>query len=413
VQHSEEPHEDTRLQRWLVVCGVVVLAFNMRPAAASIGPVLEETIDGLGMDHVTAGVLTTLPVLAFGVFGALAPGLARRLGVHRTTLLSLVSVVAGLVVRATADDVALFLFASVISLAGMATANVLLPSLVKLHFPNRVGLFTALYTTALAIGLTSASALTVPVSDALGSWRWGLGIWAVTAAIAALPWLLLLRHDAAPGVAGGGIALRSVARTRLGWAMALLFGIQSAQAYAMFGWFAQVYRDAGFSAGTAGLLLGLITGVSIPLSLLAPLAAARAANPGPLMLGLVACYPVGYLGLLLVPVEGAWVWALLCGIGSSIFPVVLALITLRTRTADGTAALSGFTQSVGYLVAAVGPFGIGVLYDVTGGWTWPLLALTASALVTAWLAVVVAGSVPLEDELAARTAPVATGADRS
>jgi CP family cyanate transporter-like MFS transporter len=402
VPEPVRPHQDTRLERWLVVCGVLVLAFNLRPAAASVGPVLEEVTESLGMDHVTAGVLTTLPVAAFGVFGALAPSLARRAGVHRATLGGLLAVVAGLLVRATTDAVPVFLAASVVALAGMATSNVLLPSLVKLHFPDRVGLFTSLYTTSLALGLTSASALTVPVSETFGSWRWGLAVWAVTAGLAALPWLALLRHDATLDSARRGISLRAVARTRLGWAMALLFGVQSAQAYTMFGWFAQLYRDAGFSASTAGLLLGVITGISIPLSLWTPIATARAKDPTRLMLGLTACHPVGYLGLLLYPVEGAWLWALLVGIAASIFPVVLALIGLKSRTADGTAALSGFTQSVGYALAAAGPFAIGVLYDATGGWTWPLLLLTVMAGMTAVLSVLVVRSPHLEDELETR-----------
>jgi CP family cyanate transporter-like MFS transporter len=232
----------------------------------------------------------------------------------------------------------------------------------------------------------------------------------VTAALAALPWLALLRHDATLAGTRRGISLRAVAGTRLGWAMALLFGLQSAQAYTMFGWFAQVYRDAGFSAETAGWLLAVLTGVGIPLSLWGPWAAARAADPRPLMLGLVVCFPVTYLGLLLLPVEGAWLWALLAGVATGVFPVVLALIGLRARSPDGTAALSGFTQSVGYAVAATGPFAVGVLYDATGGWTWPLLLLTVMGVATAVLVVIVGRPAYQEDELDARSPAVTTGA---
>jgi CP family cyanate transporter-like MFS transporter len=399
VTGPEHHHEDTRLERALVVCGVVVLAFNLRPAAVSVGPVLAEVTHGLGMGQVEAGVLTALPVVAFGAFGALAPAAARVVGVHKVTLIALLALVSGLVVRALTTSVPVFLVMSVVALAGMAAANVLLPSLVKQHFPDRVGFFTALYTTSLAVGLTSASVLTVPLAEGLGSWRWGLGSWALVAGVAALPWLFLIRHDAAPSSARRRIPLSRIARTRLGWGMALAFGLQSAQAYTIFGWFAQVYRDAGFSATTAGLLLGVVTGVSIPLSFWVPVAAGRVQDQTRLMLLLVGCYPVGYLGLVLLPRQGAWLWALLVGVGASVFPVVLTLIGLRSRTADGTAALSGFTQSVGYVIAAAGPFGIGVLYDATGGWTWPLLTLTVISAVTAWLATVVGKPAYIEDEL--------------
>jgi CP family cyanate transporter-like MFS transporter len=377
----------------------VVLAFNLRPAAISVGPVLDEITGSLGMSGTTAGLLTTLPVLAFASFGALAPELARRAGVHRVTLVSLVAVVVGLSVRARTDAVWVFLLMSLVALAGMATANVLLPSLVKLHFPRRVGLLTSLYTTSMAIGLTLASVLTVPMSDQLGSWRWGLAAWAATALVAALPWLGLIRHDRAPAAEPHTVLLRHVARTRLGWAMALFFGLQSLQAYSIFGWFAKVYRDAGFSPATAGLLLGVITAMSIPLSFLIPSVAARLHNQTVLILALGVCYPVGYVGLILAPTRGAWLWAVLVGVAASIFPLVLTLIGLRARTSEGTAALSGFTQSVGYLIAAVGPFGMGVLHDRTGGWTVPLSVLCALALAQVAAGLTVARPAYIEDAL--------------
>jgi MFS transporter, CP family, cyanate transporter len=394
-----DEHRDTRAEKVLVVVGIVVLAFNLRPAAVSVGPVLDELTAGLGMSPTTAGVLTTLPVLAFASFGALAPGLARTVGVHRVALISLVCVVVGLGLRPEVDDVPVFLLLSLLALAGMATANVLLPSLVKLHFPDRVGLLTSIYTTALAVGLTLASVLTVPMAEQFGSWRWGLLAWAATALVAALPWFGLLRHDRAPEQTTRTITLGSVARTRIGWAMAAFFGLQSMQAYSVFGWFAQVYRDAGFSAQTAGLLLGVITAMSIPLSFWLPSLAARLENQTWLIVLLIACYPIGYVGLIVAPVAGAWLWAALVGVAASVFPVVLTLIGLRARTSAGTAALSGFTQSVGYLISALGPFGMGLLYDLTGGWTVPLLALIALVVPQLVAGLIVARPSYVEDAL--------------
>jgi CP family cyanate transporter-like MFS transporter len=385
-----------------VLVGIVVLAFNLRPAAVSVGPVLDEITRTLGMSGATAGLLTTLPVLAFASFGALAPELARRVGVHRITLVALVAVVLGLSVRSRTDNVWLFLLMSLVALSGMATANVLLPSLVRLHFPTRVGMVTSLYTTSLAIGLTSASVFTVPISEQLGSWRWGLFTWAVAAGVAALPWIGLLRHDRAPEAQPHTVTLRQVARTRLGWAMAAFFGLQSLQAYSIFGWFAQVYRDAGFSPSKAGLLLGVITAMSIPLSFMIPSLASRLHNQSWLIIGLVSCYPVGYLGLIFAPVAGAWLWAMLVGTAASVFPLVLALIALRARTSEGTAALSGFTQSVGYLIAAVGPFGVGVMYEATGGWTLPLSVLCVLVLGQLVAGLTVARPSYIEDQLPAK-----------
>jgi CP family cyanate transporter-like MFS transporter len=389
----------TRRSSALVLTGLLLLSLNLRPAAVSVGPVLAEVRASLSMSAATAGVLTSLPVLAFACFGALAPAAARVAGVHRVTFVALLALVLGLFTRSLAGNQVVFLVLTMLALAGMAMANVLLPSLVKLHFPDSVGRVTGLYTTALAIGLTASLVLTVPISDAFGGWRSGLGSWALMALMAALPWVLLVRHDRALEVQQRAAGFADVARTPLGLAMAGFFGLQSLQAYVVFGWFATLWRDNGYTATQAGGLLGLLAAVTIPLSLWAPSAVARSADPRRIMLAVMLCYPLGYLGLLVAPHGLAVPCAVLVGIGTVTFPIVLVLIGLRSRTAAGTAALSGFTQSVGYLIAVVGPFAIGVLHDATDGWTVPLLVLTALTVPQIAVGLYAARPVYVEDQL--------------
>ncbi len=398
----------TTASRGLVLLGLILLSLNLRPAAVSVGPVLAEVTDGLSMSSAEAGLLTSLPVLAFATFGAVAPWLTRTVGLHRTTLLSLVAVATGLAARVTVDHELPFLVLSMLGLAGMATANVLLPSLVKLHFPDRVGFVTALYTTALAIGLTGALTLTVPISEAAADdgWRVGLGVWALLALVAALPWLRLVLHDRHPADSARTVRVSDVMRTRLGLAMALLFGLQSMHAYVAFGWFAQLWRDAGYSPTMAGVLVGVVASVSIPLSLWLPTLAGRREDQRTLLWGVIACYPVAYTGLILAPRSLAVLWALLVGVGCVIFPLVLTLIGLRARTPAGTAALSGSTQSAGYLLAAVGPFTVGLLYEATGGWTVPLTLMIALVVPMALLAAYVGRPRFVEDQLADHPAAV-------
>ena len=201
------------------------------------------------MGPASAGLLTSLPVLAFAVFGALAPAAAARLGPHRVTLLALLGVVVGLAGRAVVDQESAFLALSLVAVAGMAMANVLIPSLVRLHFPDRIGLLTALYTTALAVGLTASFLLTVPVADAFGGWRYG------SASGRCWRRSRRCRGSAWSGTTSGStrrsrdVGFADIARTRMGWAMTLFFGLQSLKAYAVFGWFATLWRDAGFGAG--------------------------------------------------------------------------------------------------------------------------------------------------------------------
>jgi CP family cyanate transporter-like MFS transporter len=377
----------------LVLAGLLILAFNLRPTAVAVGPLLTTVTNAIGMTPAEAGLLTTLPVISFALFGALTPTIASRIGPHRTIVVALVMVVLGQTCRALTGSVVLFLAASTFALAGMAAANVLLPSLVKLHFPDRVGLVTALYSTLLGVGITGASVLTLPAAGFFGSWRWGLGLWAVTGLLALIPWLRLGRHDSAADKAVVSaptrIRLADVARTRLGWVMALFFGIQSMHAYCVFGWLATIYQAAGYSQTDASLYLGITTGVGIPLSFLAPAWAARRARPYGLMIIIVGCCAAGYLGLLVAPHQVPWLWAGLLAMGMTCFPVILTLLGLRARTSEGTAALSGFTQGLGYLLASPGPFLVGFLHELTGSWVAPkifLLVMTIPLLVTALLA---------------------------
>ncbi|MDX6372437.1 MAG: transporter, family, cyanate transporter [Nocardioidaceae bacterium] len=393
----------------LVLVAILLLSTNLRPAAVSVGPVLAELRDGLGMGPASAGLLTSLPVLAFAVFGALAPTAAARLGPHRVTLLALLAVVVGLAGRAVVRQESAFLALSVVAVAGMAMANVLIPSLVRLHFPDRIGLLTALYTTALAVGLTASFLLTVPVANAFGGWRYGIGIWAVLAAVAALPWFGLVRHDQRLDAPVRDVGYGDIARTRMGWAMTFFFGLQSLMAYAVFGWFATLWRDAGFGAGTASALVGIVASVSIPLSLWAPQVVARPGDQRWVLVLIMSCYPVAYVGLIVAPHALAVLWALVLGTALVTFPIVLTLVGLRTRTAGATAALSGWTQSTGYLMAALGPFGVGVLHDATGGWTAPLLVLTALSVPLFAVGLYVGKPAHIEDQLR-RRAELPTGA---
>ena len=403
---TQPDSDDTRADA-LVVIGIVLLAFNMRPAAVSIGPVLSDIVAELQLTGVQAGLLTSLPVLSFSLFGALTPRLAHRIGPHRLTVLALLAALVGMVSRSLVAQPWVFLALSLVALSGMAAVNVLMPSLIKRHFPDRIGLLTAVYTTAMAISLTAASVFTVPIAQASGSWRYGLATWAALAVLAIGPWLALSRHDRPDEDAEpvAPIRLSQVARTRLGWAMAVFFGMQSLQAYAVFGWVANLYRDAGFAAADAGLLLGLITGIGIPLSFVIPTLSTRTGAQLPMLGGLTGCYLIGYLGLLLAPGAAAWLWALLVGIGTCTFPLILTLIGLRARTPAGTAALSGFTQSVGYLISAIGPFSIGLLHDLTDGWTVPLLVLIALLVPLVVAGVIACRSGPLEDQLPSAASP--------
>jgi len=361
-----------RTGRLPALLALVLAAANLRLAVTSIGPVLAEIRQGLGMNAAVAGLLTSVPVICFALVGLLAPRLARRLSPGIVITTGLIVLTAGLAVRPFTGSVAGFLALTVVALAGIAVVNVLLPMVVKAWFPDRVGAVTGLYTLALNLGATIAAAATVPIATAFGDWRIGLGAWAVTAAVAVPPWLMLGRRGLAPaGEPAAGSDVR-IARHPIAWALAFYFGLQSTSAYVIIGWLPQIYRDAGLSAETAGLLFAVTSFLGVPLPLALSALAGRMRRQSGLAAGLGLFGIAGYAGLWAAPAAAPWLWAVLLGIVNCAFPLALTMIALRGRTPATVVRLSAFAQSVGYLLAIPGPILVGVLHDHTNGWRLPL-----------------------------------------
>ncbi|WP_420856286.1 CynX/NimT family MFS transporter [Streptomyces malaysiense] len=381
----------------LVVAGIVLSAVNLRPAITSLGALLEEVRDGLGMSGSVAGLLTSVPPLCFAVFGVTAPRLARRFGPAAVVCAGMAAIFTGLLIRPYAGGTAGFLAASALALMGIAVSNVLMPVIVKRWFPDRVGSMTGLYSMVLALGTSLPAAVTVPLTHAMGgNWKPGLAVWAALAAVAVLPWVPLLRagrersvpaarpapasgHAPASARAGEQPPLR-ITRSRTAWALAVFFGLQATAAYITMGWMPQIFRDAGVSAGTAGLLLAVTMVMGVPLAFVIPRIATRLPHQGPIVLVLGVCGLAGYSGLYLAPADGAWAWALLLGIANCAFPLALTMVGMRARSGPGVAQLSAFAQSTGYLISIPGPLLVGVLYQHSGGWGLPI-ALMAGLLV--------------------------------
>ncbi|WP_432118829.1 CynX/NimT family MFS transporter [Streptomyces sp. bgisy032] len=416
----------------LLVAGIVLSALNLRPAITSLGALLKEVRDGLGMSGSVAGLLTSVPPLCFAVFGVMAPRLARRFGAGAVVCAGMAAIAGGLLLRPYAGSTAGFLAGSALALMGIAVSNVLMPVIVKHWFPDRVGSMTGLYSMALALGTALAAAVTVPLTDALGgSWQSGLALWASLAVAAILPWLPFVRgrvtppgagdqdragkpgtaedepargtvsggrgaatgaEDAGTGAQGtasgacppaaadparGAAPRLRITRSRTAWALAVFFGLQATAAYITMGWMAQIFRDAGVPAGTAGLLLALTMVMGVPLAFVIPRLATRLPHQGPIVLALGVCGLAGYAGLYLAPAAGAWAWALLLGVANCAFPLALTMVGMRARTGSGVAQLSAFAQSTGYLISIPGPLLVGVLYQHSGGWGLPLALMAA------------------------------------
>lgn len=356
----------TPKDRLLLAAGIVGTAFCLRLVFASLSVRLPEVVRATGLDPWQVGLLTTLPVLCLGLCAPLAPRLARRWGTERSLFGALFLIALGTACRALGPVWALFSF-SILAGAAIATANVLLPTLVKRDFEDRTALLTGGYVTAISGGAALAAAVTVPVEAMLGGgWQVGLSMWAAPVLAVLLLWLAQLRRGTT--VVSVVLPVRGLWRDPLAWSVALFMGLQSALAFCVLGWLAPILRERGLDAVTAGLVLSVLIVVQLATSLTIPSIATR--RPAQRLVAVVLSLfgTVGLLGLLLAPLSGVWIWAIIQGLAQGgLFSLALTMVLLRSPDSHVASHMSSMAQSVGYVPAALAPLGIGLLHQWTGG----------------------------------------------
>ena len=370
----------SHLRDVLLVVGIVLLAANMRSALTSVAPLIGQIRMDTGISHGVAGLLLTLPLLAFGVLSPVVPQLARRFGMERMMFASLLLLAAGIMVRSAGTVAVLFLGTAVLG-AAIVVGNVLLPALVKREFPQRVGLMTSVYTTALGISGALAAGVSVPLAQVTGmGWRGSLALWALPALIAAVAWLPHLRRSDQPENAStqtsqGG---SSMWRSALAWQVTLFMGLQSLAYYVTLTWLPEILQEDGMSATRAGWMLGVTQAVAIVTIFFAPVIASRRPSQQGVVAAAVSLSCAGTLGLLVAGSTASVLWVVLLGLGQgACFSLALTFFALRAPDSQHAATLSGMAQTFGYLLAAAGPFLFGVLRDATNAWTVPLALLLA------------------------------------
>lgn len=375
--------------RLLVFCGLLLAAFTLRLAVTSLTPLLAEIGEEVGFGAVMAGVFGMMPPAMFAVAGLLTPAVMARLDLERTALISVLLSTLGLALRPLFVHVTPMLAMTAIALLGMGIGNVVLPPLVKRYFSDRVALVSTLYITFVQLGTVVPAILAIPVSDVAG-WRLSLGMWAIICAAAVLPWISLTRSARSTArvrmvptnTTVSHEPVGRVSRSPLGWGLAVMFGMTALMTYTFLTWLPTILMDAGIERSEAGALFGVFILAGLLGVLVMPSLTTKMANPYPLVVACMTVIAAGMAGLLFAPQQATLAWVILLGLGPSTFPMSLTLINLRSRTDAGSARLSGFAQGFGYAAACAGPFGVGLLHELTGGWVVPFAALTGVVVIT-------------------------------
>ena len=371
-QPSTRPPSASIRAGWRLLVVVVAVAVNLRPAIAAVPPVLDTIQADLELSATQAGLLTALPVVCMGLFAPVGAALARRVGRERAVSFALVLVACGALVRGLDASAVPLYGGTLLAGIGIALGGVLLP-----------GVVPGLYTAGLGGGAMVAAAATVPLMDALGSgWPAAIGAWGLLAVAALVAWVPVTRRlpvtaDPAPGRTrlpwGSGVA----------WRVTLYMGSQSLLYYAALTWLSPLYVAAGWSAGRAGLLLGLFSLTQVFSALAVPALADRGGDHRPWLALCVGTVTAMLAAFGLAPTAAPWLWATLLGLGvGGMFALALTLLVKVVSTPAAAANLSGMALLVGYLLAATGPVLAGVLYDAVGSYRLVFLVLSGIGAAT-------------------------------
>lgn len=353
---------------------IVMVALNLRPAIVAVGPLLSEIRRDMDLSDTAAGALTTFPLLFFGSFGLVLPLLRRAPRGEVLVVASMALLTAGLIIRVLPSPVALFGGALVAGIA-ISISNVAVPSIIKRDHPEHITAVTSVYSVAVTTGTAISSSIAVPVEHVAGSgWRFPLALLAVPAALAGICWLpRACSVAAAVRSPGGGPRLW---RSGLAWVVTAFMGLQAMLGYSVYGWLPTICQDRGLSAAVSGYALGVTSLLQALGALSVPAIERRLRDQRPVIVLIGVLMLAGTAGTVWAPIGSVWLWIALLGYGQGIaFATALSFIGLRTRNAYVAARLSGMSQGIGYVIAALGPLAVGAVHDATGGWSVPALVM--------------------------------------
>lgn len=366
----------------LPVLGVIFIAFNLRPAITSVGPLMGTIRDDVGFSNWSVALLTSFPLIAFAIMSPLAPRLGKKVTNAWALIIGLTVLIAGIGLRSISIVAFLFIGTLLIGL-GVAICNVLLPSVIKEKFPLKVAVMTSVYTTCMALLATIASGVSIPLADGLQlGWQWSLLVWTIPALIGIIIWIrIALKNNRETRKKAEATNQKQkssgIWKSKLAWQVALFMGLQSFMFYVIISWLAEMLIDFGTIKTTAGFMVSYFQLLGIPVSMIMPILAMKLKSQSTLVFSVNILF---VLGLILLLFQNSFTMILiavsLIGIASSSnFALALTFLSIRAENAKDAADLSGMAQSVGYILAASGPILIGSIYDMTEGWTIPILCL--------------------------------------
>ncbi len=378
--------ETTRLGKYILLIGIILIATNLRAPITSVGPVVPQIQAALHLSNTLTGLITTIPLLAFALLSPIAPKLAEKWSIETILWAAIWAIGLGLFIRTSSNAVLLFSGTALVG-CGIAFGNVLVPPFIKRWFPRKIGLVTGIYSVAMNITASLASGFSIAIGNWTGrGWKGSIGVWLVFAVISILFWIPQLLRNGEKTPHGKSVAHpqkdTSMLKSRLAWCITIFMGLQSLLFYCSVAWLPVVLQEWGMASERSGWVLSFIQFTQLPIMFVGPIVIGRLKDHTPLLwfiggtLVLSVILIIGWRTQFIIPA------VVLFGLGTGLaFSLVMMWFVLRTKTTRDAARISGMAQSLGYALAAMGPPLFGALHDLTGNWEIPFFLLFAASVV--------------------------------
>lgn len=368
----------------LLIIGIIFISSTLRAPLTAVGPIISYIRDGLDISNVLAGFITTIPLLAFAIISPFAPRIARRLGMEMTLFLAILLLAVGIAIRSIGTPFFLLFGTALVGVA-IAFANVLIPSFIKLKFPLQIGLLTGIFTVSMNLSAGIGAGISYPIAEGTSfGWQGALGFWSILAIVACLVWIPQIKKKqqlVTEGPDTNPVKAKSILKSPLTWSITLCMGFQSLIFYTTAAWIPEILQTQGMEAEKSGWMLSIMQFSQLPMTFLIPILAGKMKDQRILVAVYTICYLIGFTGLLYGSLSLSILWMVFLGLGGGAsFGLVMMFFSLRSRTPMEAADLSGVAQSIGYLLAAIGPVFFGFVHDTTGSWNTPMILFIVTAI---------------------------------
>jgi CP family cyanate transporter-like MFS transporter len=359
------------MKNYYLLLAIFIAALNLRPIITSVAPLIGTMQSDLGMSGLTASLLTTFPVLCMGIFAPAATALRDRVGLERTIFIALILITGATALRGVVSSVFILVVSALVGGIGISLAGPLLSGFIKKYFPTKPGI-VSIYSASMTVGAALASAFSIPIYNrSHHSLTLTLSCWAILGVFAVIVWSVFLRNRAnKESLVRSKLPIRNKGAILL----TIFFGLMASIFYSLTAWISPIAHSFGYSPASSAMLLTVFTIIQIPVSLTIPFLVSRTGKRRFFLIFCSVSELVGIVMLLLhLPMLPAVIFL---GIGAGgLFPLALMLPIVETDTPEEAGAWSAMSQCGGYIIGAMGPLLIGVIYDSSGSYMAALLAM--------------------------------------